>query len=245
MIKEIFGVKFINGSYKIAFSRLLKKQFMVVPSGPGLSVIDKDVRYYNALKSADFAIPDSGFMIILLRLFFNIRIKKLSGPKFLRKFLNEDVIRKPNKLFLIDPNRKESLLNKEYLNRIGVPISSEYQYIAPYYGGNKINDKDLIDKLNTLQEKPEFILVNLGGGIQEPLGLYIKDNITYRTAIICTGAAIAFQTGSQAKIPDWVDAIYLGWFARIIQNPTLFFMRFLKAFRLVYVFYLCKRNKIK
>ncbi len=245
MIKEIFGVKFINGSYKIAFSRLLKKQFMVVPSGPGLAVIDKDVRYYNALKSADFAIPDSGFMIILLRLFFNIRIKKLSGPKFLRKFLNEDVIRKPNKLFLIDPNRKESLLNKEYLNRIGVPISSEYQYIAPYYGGNKINDKDLIDKLNTLQEKPEFILVNLGGGIQEPLGLYIKDNITYRTAIICTGAAIAFQTGSQAKIPDWVDAIYLGWFARIIQNPTLFFMRFLKAFRLVYVFYLCKRNKIK
>ena len=155
------------------------------------------------------------------------------------------MIRKPNKLFLIDPNRKESLLNKEYLNRIGVPISSEYQYIAPYYGGNKINDKDLIDKLNTLQEKPEFILVNLGGGIQEPLGLYIKDNITYRTAIICTGAAIAFQTGSQAKIPDWVDAIYLGWFARIIQNPTLFFMRFLKAFRLVYVFYLCKRNKIK
>ena len=78
MIKEIFGVKFINGSYKIAFSRLLKKQFMVVPSGPGLSVIDKDDRYYNALKSADFAIPDSGFMIILLRLFFNTNLKKMS-----------------------------------------------------------------------------------------------------------------------------------------------------------------------
>lgn len=245
MIKEIFGVKFINGIYEVAFSRLLKKQFMVVPSGPGLSIIDKDDRYYHALKSADFAIPDSGFMIILLRLFFNIRIKKLSGPKFLRKFLNEDVIRKPNKLFLIDPNLKESLLNKEYLNSSGIPISSEYQYIAPYYGKCEISDKDLIDKLNMLQEKPEFILINIGGGIQEPLGLFIKNNLSYKTAIICTGAAIAFQTGSQAKIPNWVDTIYLGWFARIIQNPRLFFMRFLKAFRLVYVFYLCKRKKIK
>ena len=75
--------------------------------------------------------------------------------------------------------------------------------------------------------------------------MFIKNNLSYKTAIICTGAAIAFQTGSQAKIPNWVDTIYLGWFARIIQNPRLFFMRFLKAFRLVYVFYLCKRKKIK
>ena len=66
-----------------------------------------------------------------------------------------------------------------------------------------------------------------------------------KISIICTGAAIAFETGQQARLPIWVDKLYLGWLARIIQSPQPFLIRFLKAFRLVYVFYLCKINKLE
>ena len=68
-LDKLFNIKFINGDYHLALSKLKKGQFMVVPSGPGLSTIDKDLKYYESLKCADFAIPDSGLMIILAKLF--------------------------------------------------------------------------------------------------------------------------------------------------------------------------------
>ena len=229
---------------KKLLKKLLNKKFMVVPSGPGLSSIDKNLIYYNAIKSADFAIPDSGFMIILTRFFLGLKINKLSGPKFLRSFLKEDILTIPNKLFLVDPNKKESDINRKYLINRGIPITADYQYVSPLYTKNNIFDENLLSKINNLENKPDFIIINLAGGVQEPLGQYLKNNLSFKVSIICTGAAIAFETGQQAKLPVWVDKFYLGWLARILQNPKLYFIRFLKAFRLIYVFYLCKTNKL-
>ena len=242
---EIFQINFINGIYSEAFSRLREGNFMVVPSGPGLSTIDKDIKYWEALRGADFAIPDSSLMVILARFFLNLKVKKLSGPKFFRKFVNEKILQQHAMLFCVDPNVSESKRNRQYLNSKGIPITSEYQYVSPYYKKDNIVDYKLLEILESLQEKPRFLLINVGGGVQERLGYFIKNNLSYKIGIICTGAAIAFETGSRAKLPKWIDNMYLGWLARIIQHPKLFLMRFLKAFRLVYVFYLCKINKLK
>ena len=218
---------------------------MVVPSGPGLSTIDKDIKYFEALKGADFAIPDSGLMIILARLFFGLKIKKLSGPKLLRLFLKEDVLKEQGVLFSVDPNENASKINNKFLVDLGIPIKSSYHYAAPFYEKNNITDKRLIKILESFEVRPKFLLLNLGGGVQERLGFYIKKNLSYKVGIICTGAAIAFETGQQARLPKWVDALYLGWLIRIIQGPKQFGIRYLKAFRLVFVFYLCKINKLK
>lgn len=242
---RLFNISFVNGDYNTAFARLNEGQFMVVPSGPGLSTIDKDIKYWDALKGADFAIPDSGFMVILSRILFNYRIKKLSGPKFFRMFINEKILQEKGVLFSLDPNDLESRKNREYLNSKSIPITSEYQYVAPIYDKNEVTDSKLIRILESLEVRPKFLLLNLAGGVQERLGYYIKNNLSYKIGIICTGAAIAFETGVQAKIPKLIDNIYLGWLARIMQDPRQFTVRFLKAFRLVYVFYLCKINKLK
>ena len=123
-------------------------------------------------------------------------------------------------------------------------LENSLNMAAPLYDKTEITDSKLIKILESLKVKPKFLLLNLGGGVQERLGFYIKNNLSYQLGIICTGAAIAFETGSQAKLPKWVDELYLGWLARIIQSPKQFSIRFLKAFRLVYVFYLCKINKL-
>ena len=242
---SLFNINFVNGDYRGVFKHLKKKSLMVAPSGPGLATIDKDLKYWQALKGADFAIPDSGFMVILARIFFGYKIRKLSGPKFFRKFINEKILHEKGMIFSVDPNVYESKKNREYLNAKRIPITSEYQYVAPIYDKNETTDSKLIRILESLEVRPKFLLLNLAGGVQERLGLYIKNNLSYKLGIICTGAAIAFETGSQAKLPKWVDELYLGWLARIIQAPKEFSMRFLKAFRLVYVFYLCKINKLK
>jgi lipopolysaccharide/colanic/teichoic acid biosynthesis glycosyltransferase len=75
-------------------------------------------------------------------------------------------------------------------------------------------------------------MVGLGGGVQERLGLFLKQHLSYRPAIFCTGAAIAFLTGGQARIPVWADRLYLGWLLRIIDAPTKFHRRYWEAFRL-------------
>ena len=241
---NLFDISFINGNYKVAFSLLNKGQFMVVPSGPGLATIDKDVKYWNALINSDFALPDSGFMVILYRLYFHKKIKKLSGAKFIKFFLREEKLRKKKNLFLIDPNCSESQINRNYLNKLGIPLDQEYQYIAPIYVKDEIADIKLLKLLENLPNQPKFILINLGSGIQERLGSYLKNNLSYNPGIICSGGAIAFLTGSQAKIPKLVDELYLGWLARTIQNPALFLKRYIKALRLFYVFHLDKKGKL-
>ena len=82
-------------------------------------------------------------------------------------------------------------------------------------------------------QRPRYILVNIGGGTQEPLGLYLRQNLSYRPSIICVGAAIAFITGMQAAIPVWADTLMLGWFLRCLHAPGKFVPRIWKGLRLV------------
>jgi len=230
----------MNQSYKNVVNNLLNGCLMVVPSGPGLATIGKDLRYTEAVQKSDFAIPDSGYMVLLLRLFKGIKINKFSGYEFLKHFLKEKFNK--NNLFLIDPNEEESKLNNDYLNEIGIPIEKSFQYVAPMYCDEKIEDKALLERLNNLKEKPKYIMINLGSGVQEPLGYYLKQNLKFNTGIICTGAAISFFTGSQANISPLIDRLGVGWLWRCIKNPTVFIPRYLKAFRL---FFLILKTEIK
>ena len=174
---NILNIEFIDGRYEKAINLLKKGALMVAPSGPGLSNIDREKKYYIALKESDFAIPDSGLMVILARFFNNINLKKMSGPKFFRRFIKEEFLRQDNILFSIDPNNLESNKNKKYLNSKGIPTLDEYHYEAPIYNKENIVDFELLDILENLKHRPKYILINLGGGIQERLGLFLKKRL--------------------------------------------------------------------
>lgn len=73
------------------------------------------------------------------------------------------------------------------------------------------------------------------------MAFYIKKNAHKKTIIICSGAALSFITGEQAKITDLYDKYYLGWFRRLLFNPMVFYKRVLKSFPL---FFLVLREKI-
>jgi len=229
----IFGIPFINGGYKEAINNLKKGSLMVVPSGPGLSTIKDDKKYYDALLNADFAIPDSGFMLLIIRLFKRIKINKLSGYAFLQSFFDDPEIKNDSDLFLVDPSSEDSKVNNLFLNEIGITINKSNHYCAPIYDKREIIDYDLLDIIKDV--KPKFILINLGGGVQERLGSFLKNNLSYKPGIICTGAAIAFFTGRQANIPIWIDKIYFGWLWRCFSDPINFIPRYLRAFKLYLV----------
>ncbi|MEA3438521.1 MAG: WecB/TagA/CpsF family glycosyltransferase, partial [Thermodesulfobacteriota bacterium] len=91
--------------------------------------------------------------------------------------------------------------------------------------------KELLDIIK--KKKPQYIVINLGGGVQERLGLYLKNHLSYSPGIICTGAAIAFLTGRQANIPNFAEKLHLAWLYRCFENPKKFFPRYLKGFLLL------------
>lgn len=236
MKKIIFNkIKFVNID-EFEFKKIIKKKgVFVFPAAPPLATLKTNSNYHKSLLSADFVFFDSGFFVLLLRFFKNIKVNKFSGYKFLGMLLDHLKKQKKVKLLSIDPSQKDLKINKKYL--INQSIGKIYNYIAPKYYLKKLADKKLINKIKKI--KPHIILINLGGGTQEILGNYIKKKINYKGKIICTGAAISFFTKNDAPINKIIDENYMGWLLRLFFNPLIFFKRLFKALNLIKVVYNC------
>lgn len=227
---KIFDINFIDSNINEVINEIEMGGVMVAPAAPALVEINKNIEYYQALKKSDIAIFDSGFLCILLYCIKGIRVKKISGLMFLRHFFSNLENISHSKIFLIDPSIKESYDNKMLLASYNYIINEEYQYIAPNYKISNIKDQKLLSIINKI--KPKYIIINLGGGTQEILAIFLKENLSYSPSIICTGAAISFLTGNQSKIPYIVDRVYLGWLYRCIWDYKRFVPRYLGGLRL-------------
>ena len=223
-------IKFYSGNYDQIKKEFDKGGVLVAPAASALANIDTDKQYYSSLKNSKIAILDSGFFCILLRIFRFQKVKKLSGFLFLKTFL--DNFKNQQKILFIDPSRKSNILNVKFLK--SKKIINFKTYIAPNYN-KKFIDLKLLNLINNY--KPKYIVINIGGGSQEPLAIYINKNIKYNVSIMCTGAALAFMTGEQAPINKFIDKIYLGWLTRIIWNPKLYLGRILKSFKIIKFFF--------
>ena len=223
-------IKFYSGNYDQIKYEFDKGGVLVAPAASALANIDIDKQYYSSLKKSKIAILDSGFFCILLRVFRFQKVKKLSGFLFLKTFL--DNFKNQQKILFIDPSRKSNILNTKFLK--SKKIINFKTYIAPNYK-KKFFDLKLLNLVNNY--KPKYIVINIGGGSQEPLAIYINKNIKYNASIMCTGAALAFMTGEQAPINKFIDKIYLGWLTRIIWNPKLYLGRILKSFKIIKFFF--------
>ena len=73
-----------------------------------------------------------------------------------------------------------------------------------------------------MERRRPHVIIAIGSGAQEKLGYYLRENLPYRPAIHCTGAALGFVTGDQIAIPDWADRLFLGWLFRLFAQPGVF-----------------------
>ena len=222
------GIKFYNYNFTKLLSKINKGGLLVAPAASALTNISNNKKYHESLKKSDVAIFDSGFFCILLRIFKGKKVNKFSGYLFLKNFLSMNFKKKTNFL-TIDSTPDDKKINLSYLKSKN--IKNVKSYVAPQYDHENINDKNLIKIIK--KYKPTYIIINIGGEIQEMLGLFIKKNINFKSSIICTGAAIAFLTKRQAPITDTLDKFYLGWLVRTLYNPRKFFLRTIKSLYLI------------
>ena len=240
MIKEIIfkGIHFKNYSQKEIDKLFDKNGLIVLPSGPGLSGINKDKIYVQALKNSDQVLLDSGYFVLLLKILKNISVKKISGYLFFKHLIKHLQKNKFKKLLSIEPNKSLSKNNNNLFLKKGLNKKKIIHYIAPKYNSFKLIDLDLLKLIK--KNKPDYIVINIGGGVQEVLGYYLKRNFNNKLKIYCTGAAISYYTGDQAPLSEFFDNYYLGWFIRILYSPSLLF-RYIKALKLLLI---VKNSKI-
>ncbi len=201
---------------------------LVVPAAPALVKLQTDEDYRRALVSADMAIADSGAMVLIWKLLTGKRVERISGLKFLKHLIGRLGLRPTERVLWIVPSEAAHEKTINWLRHVNLTGTADF-YVAPRYP-SEVRDDALIAKIDN--HPPVHIVVGIGGGVQEKLGLFLKENLRSRPAIHCIGAALAFLTGDQPPIPMWADRFYLGWLLRLLRQPRVFGPRYLSAFRL-------------
>ena len=205
---------------------------VVAPSAPGLAVdLVKSASYRQALTTADLALTDSGFMVLLWRAFTGVKLPRISGLKFMVAVLARPELKEEGAVFWVMPSAEEDHRNRAWLVSKGFPVSPADVYLAPHYATGDIEDEELVRLIDA--RKPRVVMLAIGGGVQERLGLMLRARLSEPTSILCLGAAIAFLSGGQANIPPWADRMVLGWLLRLVSNPRKFWRRYWEALALV------------
>ena len=237
---QILGIKFFGGTSREAVEEISRTGgLLVAPAAPSMINLCRDEDYRHALLSADLAIADSGFMVLLWKFFTGERVPRISGLEHVKRLLEHESVREPGAvLWVVATERsREKLVGFLALQDSAFPISVvsvsdvsvSHVYIAPKYR-HPVEDEALLALVR--RDRPKHIVIAVGGGIQDKLGFYLLEHLDYRPAIHCIGAALGFLTGDQVRIPDWADKYYVGWFFRSFAQPRVFLPRFWSVRRL-------------
>ena len=227
--EQILGITFFNGTVDEAVDTMSANGgLLVVPAAPALVKICDDEGYRRAVTSADMAIADSGAMVVFWKIFTGRRVERISGLKYLKRLIARLASHPNERVLWIVPSEPAHEKTIAWLRSVNLMASADF-YIAPRYA-HEVRDDALLAKIDN--DRRAHIIVGIGGGVQEKLGLFLKQNLRTQPAIHCIGAALAFLTGDQPSIPTWADRFYLGWFLRLLGQPRVFGPRYLSALRL-------------
>jgi N-acetylglucosaminyldiphosphoundecaprenol N-acetyl-beta-D-mannosaminyltransferase len=214
---QILGISFFDGDLGEALvSMEWRGGFLIAPSGTCFARLREDEMYRRAVVAADLAIADSGLMVLLWRLLRGQKITRISGLKYLKHLLRKLKAAGAGEIFWVLPSEHARQKLFDWSRRQGFATANKNCHVAPWYG-LEIEDQNLLSLME--QNRPPDVIIAIGSGAQEKLGYYLRENLSYRPAIHCIGAALGFVTGEQIPIPDWADRLYLGWLLRLITQP--------------------------
>jgi len=228
--RQILGIQFFNGDVDEAVASMSRDGgFLVAPSGTCFARLCEDEQYQRAMLAADLAIADSGLMIVLWRFFRRERVQRISGLKYLKHLLAKLKDEGTGEVFWVLPNERARQRLIDWSRREALSTKRENCYVAPRYDLD-VQDRNLRALID--QHRPAHVIIAIGSGAQEKLGYYLRENLSYRPAIHCVGAALGFVTGDQIAIPNWADRVFLGWLWRLFAQPRTFVPRLIRGLEL-------------
>src|SRR2546423_10646892 len=172
--ETILGVKFFNGSVDEAVETVSRNGgLLVVPAAPALVKICDDAEYRRAVTSADVAIADSGAMVLFWKIFTGRKVERISGLKYLRQLVEHLRSHQNERVLWIVPSEAAHEKTIAWLRSTNLDAAADF-YVAPRYAP-QVRDDALAAKIDTYS--PAHVIVGIGGGVQEKLGLFLKENL--------------------------------------------------------------------
>ena len=128
----------------------------------------------------------------------------------------------------------QAKFNKSWLEKFQI-TQEKSVYIAPIYPPmGKLADKEL---LMVIEKQTQVHFHSARWEYKKDWEIFLRIIFPTIHLFFCTGAAIAFLSGLQAKIPSWDDKLYLGWLFRCFQKPRVFVPRYLSAVNLLHLLF--------
>ena len=227
--RTILGVRFFTGTAGESLDKVRSGGLLVVPAAPALKDLPSNLGYREALLGSDVAITDSFFMVLIWNILTGEKLSRVSGLEYIKILLRDAEVIEPGNTLWAMASPSSAGVNLAYLREQGINVRDEDVYLAPRYSA-EISDPELLEKFRAHEYR--HVIVTVGGGTQERLGLYLKKSLARVPAIHCIGAAIAFLSGDQVHIPTLVDKLGLGWLWRCLSNPSLYVPRYWAARKL-------------
>ena len=164
---EILGLSFSTLSAEELISELPSGGLLVAPAAPALASMADDPSYCEALASAKWILPDSGYMVLLWNMCHRKKLKRCSGLKLFSTFISQQSSGENSKLLCINPSVNQSRNNKQWLTDQGIEADRCTHYEAPLYTMRPITDPPLLELIES--EKPQFLLLVFFGISQRGL----------------------------------------------------------------------------
>jgi N-acetylglucosaminyldiphosphoundecaprenol N-acetyl-beta-D-mannosaminyltransferase len=219
--ERVLGLSFFNGTCSEAVEHFLRVGgLLVAPVSPALVKLKYDVEYRRALQTANVTLADSVLLSLLWRIASGRRLRKNSGLSYLKALLGNGRFREETAFWLVSSDAaKENavrwLREHGFADRDNVCVVIDSDAQSERY--------ELLTRIEN--QRPVHVMIALRSGGQEKLGMYLREYLVNRPAIHCIGAALGFLTGDEAPIPDWAERYGLGWLARLVSQPRMFFPR--------------------
>jgi N-acetylglucosaminyldiphosphoundecaprenol N-acetyl-beta-D-mannosaminyltransferase len=235
---RFLGIPFWEAnSAKLLLEADLQGGLLTVPSAPSLAEMGRDPFLRQTYVESDWAVMDGGYVALVLRVFFGRHWPRISGLQLLEKLLGANgharvIPFEKRRVLWVMPSPEEEIRVRKMLAGFGLPEAHQHFYQAPHYRTPEdFDDEALLAQVTRCA--PDWVVLGIGGGKQEKLGYQLRESLRRESlpmpVILCTGGAIAFLSGGQARIPSWADRMYLGWLLRIIDDPRTFARRYWNA----------------
>lgn len=188
-------------------------KIVVAPNTEFIMMAQKDEEFYNILRNAELATPDSVGVMIGGKIQKKSFKQRIPGQAYFRKIL--EIGEKEGWTFYFlggeddVPELAVSNVKKDYPNL----------KIVGYHEGffKKDSEEDVIKEINSL--KPNVLFVAMGAPIQEKWISKHKDKLQVDIAA-GQGGTFDYEAGRIKRAPKIVQKLCIEWLWRLILQPT-------------------------
>lgn len=195
--------------------------YVVTPNSDHVIRFYDDPSFRDLYESADFALLDSRFLALLLRISKGIQIPTCPGSD-ITAALFENVISPDDKIVLVGGNTAQAmqLAQKHGLHKL--------RHYDPPMGFIR-EPAEVEACLNFIERESPFRFCFLAVGCpqQEKLAQALQSRGKARGMALCIGASINFLTGIERRAPLWIQRLGMEWVFRLLNDPKRLARRYL------------------